>query len=184
MCCAHVALNVIEHGVAILESLSPNLGNVLYRKAGHLHLQTCWPLAIRGNAQLMKILNVSRQESSQYIFLGQKNIQLSLVISPNLKVASHRKDLLYWICSIIPSWCILLSGHLLPVYDLSSAAAGFLCPRACAGCSVILNKCEYLAKWGGAPCHSCGGCPSAAVFFCQVCQWVPFGILPLKSSES
>lgn len=54
------------------------------------------------NVQLIKIVNIDRQESSQYIFLGQKKVQFSLGISQvdvpqALKIPSHRKTLLYWI---------------------------------------------------------------------------------------
>ena len=58
------------------------------------------------NVQLIKILNVSRHENSQYVFLGQKKVQRALgisqvCVSQALRIPSHRRTL-YWISGLIP----------------------------------------------------------------------------------
>lgn len=102
---------------------------------------------LHGNVQLIIIFNVDRQESFQYIFLDQKKVRLSLVISQvcvpqALKIPSHQKtslgpgpNSLAGVFCLQVTFCLLVK---LLLHLLVLSNAGFVAEPP-----VILNKCEY-----------------------------------------
>lgn len=87
----------------------------------------------------MRVLNIYSLAKRSFKFLWPFP---QVCVPKVLKVLSLRKTLLYWIYSIILSWCILPSSHLLPGCEISPALV-FSAPGIVTELPITQDKCEH-----------------------------------------